>query len=111
MYYKLDFNMLESKFRQIYVNLNDGKWYVTNRFANSGLMSLMVDVQTPASSWYVVHNRNTTKIFIQTLNSAKSELIPQTIKFVDANTIQINFDTDVAGTLHLILTNDEFYDI
>lgn len=101
--------MLKNRFKPIYVDLESGKWYVTNETSDSNLESLRVHVRTPAMSWYVQHWRKTKKIYFQILDDTNSEIIPQKITIVDKNSVQIDFFEETAGTLHLIFDSDEFF--
>lgn len=103
--------MLEDKFKSIYVDLETGKWYITTELNDSHLKALRVEVNVPAESWYVKHYRKTTKLFCQVLDDYNTEIIPQAIKLIDNNSIQIDFGSPTSGILHLIFTGDEFYDI
>jgi hypothetical protein len=104
-------NMNTNRFKQIYINLNDGKWYISDQTSDSNLKSLRVIVNTISDSWYVEHNRNTKKIYFQIVDNTNSEIIPKSIKFIDLNSIQIDFSQEISGTLHLVFTKNEFYNI
>ena len=60
--------MLKNRFKPIYVDLDDGKWYVTNETTDSNLMSLRVEVRDASTTWYVQHWRRTKKVYFQILD-------------------------------------------
>jgi hypothetical protein len=107
----LGFHMLENKFKQIYVDLEDEKWYIANETSDSNLKALKVEINTAVTTWYVKHWRKTTKVFIQVLDNTNSEIIPEKIIIEDINTIRIDFFEATAGTLHLVYEEGVFYDI
>ena len=103
--------MLKNRFKPIYVDLDDGKWYVTNETSDSNLRSLRVRVNVASDSWYVQHWRRTTKVYFQILDNTNSEIVPQLITIIDENSIRIEFSELTSGTLHLVFDKDEFFDI
>ena len=103
--------MLENRFKQVYIDLEDGKWYIVNEANESNLRGLRTNIGDSALSWYVKHWRKTTKVFIQVLDSTNSEIIPQKVTIEDINTIRIDFFEATAGTLHLIFDEGTFHDI
>jgi hypothetical protein len=72
---------------------------------------LRVDVRDPSDVWYVTHWRKTTQVFFQILDNTRSEVIPESIRIVDNNSVRIEFFEPTAGTLHLIFDEDQFFDI
>lgn len=99
------------RYKQIYVDVDSGKWYVSDEPSDSGLRSLRLNMTTPSDSWYIVHHRNTSKLFFQILDSTNTEIIPERVKIIDSNTVQIDFSDPVTGILNLTFTMDEFYNI
>ena len=61
-----------NRYKQIYLDLEDGTWYVTDETSDSNLRGLRVEVLTESSSWYVKHYRRTDKVFFQILDSKMS---------------------------------------
>ena len=103
--------MLKTRYKPIYVDLESGKWHTTNEVFDSNLRCLRVRVAKASSSWYVKHWRRTNKLFFQILDNSNSEIIPESIKIIDDNTVQIDFYQPTSGTLNLIFKEGDFYNI
>jgi len=104
-------HMLKNRFKPVYIDLETGKWYVTNETSDSNLKGLRVRVTTPSDSWFVTHWRRTTRVYVQVLDNTNSEIIPESIDILDDNSVQINFAQETTGVLHLIFTENDFYNI
>lgn len=101
--------MLNSRYKPIYVDLDDGAWYISSASTDSELRTLRITSGTPRNQWEVVHNRNTTKVFVQFLEDFTTERVPERIEFIDENRILVRFAEPVTGELNLIFDRVEFF--
>lgn len=66
--------------------------------------------ETASASWTVTHNLNTTTPVVQVFNSIDmSQVIPETVEPVDANSLTITFGTGVAGRAVVIFGNQNIF--
>jgi hypothetical protein len=103
--------MLKTRYKPLYIDLENGNWYTTNEISDSNLKSLRVRVRKASDTWYVKHWRRTTKLYFQILDNRNSEIIPQSVQIVDNNTILIEFSEPTSGTLNLIFREADFFNI
>ncbi len=55
-----------------------------------------------ATTWTVTHNLNSENVIIQAFDDTKSVLFPDSMRIVDANTVELTFHTAQAGTARVI---------
>lgn len=58
---------------------------------------------TASTTWVVAHNKNTKRIQITIWDSMDETLLPDSVQSIDANTVQILFNTAITGRADLIL--------
>ena len=103
--------MTRSRFKPIYVDLDDGAWYISSANTDSNLRVIRVVSNTPRNKWEVFHNRGTKKIFVQFLDNYTTERKPESIKFIDDVRILVEFAEPVVGELNLIFDRQDFITI
>lgn len=101
--------MTKSRFKQIYVDLDDGRWYVPDADTDSRLRTLRYTSNIPRNKWTLVHNRNTSKIIVQFLDNYTTERKPELIRFIDSNSILVEFAEPVVGEINLIFDRNDFF--
>lgn len=74
------------------------KGYIDNLFQNIGDKYIQA---TPASTWTIAHNRNTTHILVQVIEGNEI-VIPDRIVFIDANTIEVSFGAPISGSANML---------
>ncbi len=57
---------------------------------------------TTATTWTVLHNLNSENVIIQAFDDNKSVLFPDSMRIVDANTIELKFNTPQTGTARVV---------
>ena len=102
--------MITNRYKQVYVDIEEGTWWVTDETTDSSLRGLYVDVTTPRRVWHIKHWRRTSKIFFQVLDG-NTEITPQNIRFVDENTVEVEFEQETSGRLHMVYDKGTFYNI
>jgi hypothetical protein len=103
--------MITNRYKQVYIDIEDGTWWVTDETTDSSLRGLYVNVTTPRRVWTIKHWRKTNKIFFQVLEGDNAEVTPQSIKFLDENTVEIVFEKEVSGKLHMVYDKGTFYNV
>ncbi len=53
-------------------------------------------------TWTIEHNLNSENVIIQAFDESKFVLIPNTIQIVDANTVELTFNTAQTGTARVV---------
>lgn len=56
--------------------------------------------------WTIEHNLSSANIFVQVYDDKGDYVIPNTVRIIDANTIEIQFTAPIAGTAQLIVMQD-----
>jgi hypothetical protein len=74
------------------------KGYIDNLIRNIGDKYIQAIAST---TWTIAHNRNTTFILVQVLDGNEI-VIPDSIRFVDADTIEINFGAPASGSANMV---------
>jgi len=60
-------------------------------------------IQTTASdTWTVVHNKNTKQLVYLLLDNNDNQILPDTFKLIDLNTVEITFAFPIVGQVNLI---------
>ena len=61
-----------------------------------------VQAFTSQVTWTVVHNLNSMNVIIQAFDELRFVMIPNTIQIVNANTVQLTFNTAQTGTARVV---------
>lgn len=56
----------------------------------------------PASQWVIIHGQANAKIICQIYDTVDELILPDRIKIIDANTVQVDFGTLQAGAAHIM---------
>lgn len=56
----------------------------------------------PAAVWPIPHNEENDKVLVQIYDEVGEFTLPNEILIVDINTVQITFNTPMAGTAHIM---------
>ena len=56
----------------------------------------------PASQWVIIHGQANAKIICQIYDSIDELILPDRIKIIDTNTVQVDFETPQAGAAHIM---------
>jgi hypothetical protein len=77
------------------VNLNDSG-------LSGRLRKAVLTVTTPSATWDIPHNLNSENVIVQAFDENKFVIIPNSIQIVDANTVELTFNTVQSGTARVI---------
>lgn len=58
---------------------------------------------TPAVLWTINHNGNTTRVSVSVYDADDEQIIPERVKIVNINTVEISFTSEVAGSAAVLL--------
>lgn len=70
--------------------------------AGSPLRKAILPVVEADDTWTIAHNLNSENVIVQAFDENKYVLIPDTIRIVDANTVELTFSTAQAGTARVV---------
>lgn len=70
--------------------------------AGSPLRKAILPVVEATTTWTIAHNLNSENVIVQAFDENKYVLIPDTIRIVDANTVELTFNTAQAGTARVV---------
>lgn len=70
--------------------------------AGSGIRKYILSESVASSTWNIPHNLGSTNVIVQVVDGSGFVLIPNNIQIVDANNVQITFDTAQTGTARVI---------
>ena len=70
--------------------------------AGSPLRKAILPVVEATATWTIAHNLNSENVIVQAFDENKYVLIPDTIRIVDANTVELTFSTAQAGTARVV---------
>jgi hypothetical protein len=62
----------------------------------------ILTVTTANTVWNVPHNLSSTNVIVQVVDSSGFVIIPKEIQIVDANNVQVTFNTAQTGTVRVI---------
>lgn len=68
---------------------------------NSGVRKAILSF-TEQTTWTVEHNLNSENVIIQAFDENKYVLLPNTMRIVDANTVELTFNTAQTGVARVI---------
>lgn len=68
----------------------------------SGLRKAVLAVAEAATTWTIAHNLNSENVIIQAFDENKSVLFPDSMRIVDANTIELKFSTAQVGVARVV---------
>lgn len=102
----------------IQIDRNTGKWFASKKGTSSPCGEIPQGVrcawgyffeqQTESDSWIITHNLDTRQIITDVYDSNGYKIIPDEIRIVDENTVEVTLSTPSQGTLHVIgLINQE----
>lgn len=61
-----------------------------------------IETFTASTLWEVEHSLATTDVLVQVFDGSGFVIIPSEIQVIDANTVEVSFNTDQAGTVRII---------
>ena len=66
------------------------------------LRKAILTVTTPTTTWTIPHGLNSENVIVQAFDESKFVIIPNSIQLINANTVQLTFNTAQAGTARVI---------
>ena len=92
----------------IYIDLESGKYVVKGSEINNTLQAFKAIIETPATTWVVVHGQNTFSVIVKVyVNDV--EVKPDSIVLTDSNRITISFSEETTGVAHVFLFDVNSY--
>lgn len=70
--------------------------------SNSSLRKYTLTVSVASTIWTVTHGLGSEEVIIQAFDQTKAVLLPNSMQIIDANTIQITFNTPQTGVARVI---------
>jgi len=70
--------------------------------AGAGIRKAIVPVTVAATIWTVTHNFGSENVIVQAFDENKSVIFPDAITIINANTIEIQFNSLQSGTARII---------
>jgi hypothetical protein len=92
----------------IYIDLDTGKYVVKGSEINSTLQAYRAIIDTPATSWVVVHGQNTYSVLVKVYVD-DVEVKPDSVVITDSNRVTIDFSEATVGVAHIFLFDVNSY--
>lgn len=74
-----------------------------NQYGGGGGAGGYVHTQnTDAATWTITHNLSSTQVIYMLFDLAGEQIIPDTFKIIDNNTVEVTFGIAMSGKLHLM---------
>lgn len=88
----------------VYVDITTGEYVLQTEENLAGTTFGVQHVQsTPATTWTIVHGKHTTRFISQVFDDQMFTIVPDEIRIVDINTVEITFVEPQTGLVNLIM--------
>lgn len=67
-----------------------------------GVRKAIFTVDVAAATWTIQHNLGSENVIIQAFDESKFVIIPESMQVVDANTVELTFNTALTGVARII---------